>query len=84
MPHLLYIKLIGIISKTSLFCNTFLYFKIYKNKGSGENKDFSQDIQLQAIDKKGNIVEGVELSQVSVKANVTLLTKKEPKLFYLF
>lgn len=42
-----------------------------------ENKDFSQDIQLQAIDKRGNIVEGVELSQASVKVNVTLLTKKE-------
>ncbi|WP_296645614.1 CdaR family protein [Romboutsia sp. 13368] len=43
----------------------------------GENKDFSQDIKLQPIDKKGNVVEGVELSQESIKANVTLLTKKE-------
>ena len=43
----------------------------------GKNNDFSTDINLQAIDDNGNIVEGVELSQTSVKANITLLVKKE-------
>ena len=42
-----------------------------------KNNDFSTDINLQAIDDNGNIVEGVELSQTSVKANITLLVKKE-------